>query len=520
MSISALDNNGYKGPKPDNVRNQFDTIADMVAYSENYLPPIYTTLVVETGKRYKYQRSNAIDPVLGKWREDEGSASVDLSNYYNKTEVDEKLKDKVDREEGKGLSTNDYSDEEKKKVTDATDAITLLNGADEDEGSVAHSSKEALTAAKNYTDEVAEKLNKKKAIACDEKPSIEGGTITYKEDGETKTTTDTDYWFYYTIDETLYQTTFIAGKEKTIVSGGGVDFSKFVNKESDIASTFTGAEVETNKIPDIAALKALKKIEDDEIGKRVPIEYGEEHAEKVLAIDQEGNVAAQPLANLGLKAEHAGYENTSHPEWTNLKKAIDGIIAKVEYVAPEITSFSVTPSTTVYEIGQSVSDLQFAWAFNKDVTTQALTDISTELTDRSAIYAGPLTASKTFTLTCGDGENTAKKDISIAFRNKIYFGGAAEPAEYDSAFILALAGKQFATAKKGSYAVTVGAGQYGYIAFPSSFGTLASVYIGGFETTVESCGTISFTNASGGVASYNIYRTGRQGLGSITMEVK
>ena len=51
-------------------------------------------------------------------------------------------------------------------------------------------------------------------------------------------------------------------------------------------------------------------------------------------------------------------------------------------------------------------------------------------------------------------------------------------------------------------------------------GQIASVYIGGFETTVENCGDISFTNASGGNSVYNIVRTSRQGLGSITMEVK
>lgn len=520
MSISMLDNISYRGQEPDNERSQFNTVADMVAYSENYLPEIYETLVVENGKKYQYKRSNDVDPELGRWRPAGEGGDVDLSAYAKKKEVEDALKGYVEAEEGKGLSTNDYTDEEAQKVTDATEAIALLNDADDKAGSVAYAAAEALKAAKNYTDEVAEKLNQKKAIACDEKPTLEGGTITYKEDGETKTTTNTDQWFYYTIDETLYQTTYIAGKEKTIISGGGVDFSKFVNKESDIVSTFTGSEVETGKVPDIAALKALKVLEDEEIGKRVPTAQGAANAGKVLMTDEEGNVKTEALANMGLKAEHSSYENDAHPEWGTLKKAIDGLIAKVEYVAPEIKSFTVTPATTVYEVGQSVSGLEFAWAFNKDVTSQSLTDVSVELEDRSGTYAGPLTTSKTFTLTCSDGENTAKKDISIAFRNKIYYGGAAEPAEYNSAFILGLAGKQFATAKKGSYAVTVGAGEYGYIAYPSSFGKLTSVYIGGFETTVEDCGTVSFTNASGGVASYSIYRTGRQGLGSITMEVK
>ena len=65
----------------------------------------------------------------------------------------------------------------------------------------------------------------------------------------------------------------------------------------------------------------------------------------------------------------------------------------------------------------------------------------------------------------------------------------------------------------------MGSNEYGFIAFPSSFGTLSSVKIGGFDTDVISCGTISFTNASGGTTNYNIYRTGRHSLGAITMVI-
>ena len=50
MSISMLDNISYKGRKPDNIRSQFNTIAEMVSFSEDYLPEIYITLNAETGK--------------------------------------------------------------------------------------------------------------------------------------------------------------------------------------------------------------------------------------------------------------------------------------------------------------------------------------------------------------------------------------------------------------------------------------------------------------------------------------
>lgn len=45
-----------------------------------------------------------------------GSTEIDLSNYYTKTETDTLLSGKVDKEVGKGLSTNDYTTAEKTKL--------------------------------------------------------------------------------------------------------------------------------------------------------------------------------------------------------------------------------------------------------------------------------------------------------------------------------------------------------------------------------------------------------------------
>lgn len=50
-----------------------------------------------------------------------GGGSVDLKNYYNKSEVDSKLGEKVNKIEGKDLSTNDYTTEEKTKLTGIED---------------------------------------------------------------------------------------------------------------------------------------------------------------------------------------------------------------------------------------------------------------------------------------------------------------------------------------------------------------------------------------------------------------
>lgn len=399
--ISILDNFDYGGQEPNFTRDLFETVADMVAFSENYLPDVFECNVKEDGKRYRYMRSNAVDEVTGKWRV-VGEGGGDLENYYTKAEMD-----------------------------------TAFEGAKAD--------------WEKYTDDAIEVLKDDAGKAVDALPTFNDGVITYYQDGEEHTTTDVNTWFYYTEDDVLKQTKFVDGVAKTITSGGGVNFDAYAKKED---------------------------------------------------------------GGVGLK-----FEDASHPLWTDVDKAIKGLIAKVEYVKPEIKSFTKSVAD-VFEIGATVSGIDFAWTLNKDVTAQTLTDCTVAPEDRSATYGTDLKTTKTFTLTVSDGENSASKSVSVSFQNKIYCGGAAEPTDYDSAFVLGLATSKFATAKKGTYSANVGAGQYGYIAYPKSMGQITSVYIGGFETTVENCGDISFTNASGGNAVYNIVRTSRQGLGSISMEVK
>ena len=234
---------------------------------------------------------------------------------------------------------------------------------------------------------------------------------------------------------------------------------------------------------------------------------------KVVATGGEGGAST---------ADAVTYENAGvDTEIDNVKKALDKLFNKVYYVAPQITSFTMTPSTTVYEVGQTVNSLVFNWTTNKDIASQTLTDcVLTDETVRTATYNTPLSANKTFTLSINDGENTSNKSLSIAFRHMFYWGNAALPNTFDSAFILGLPKSQFATGKTGTYSMTLGTDEYGFLAYPVSFGTIEGVNIGGFDTEVVVCGTIDFTNASGNTTAFKIYRTGRSGLGSISPVIK
>lgn len=565
MAISMLDNISYLGKKFDTERSAFASLEVMKDFSENYLPDIHDAFCLEDGQKYRYNRSNDVDPVTGKWRVIAGGGG-DLSSYYTKTETNTLLEGKVDVEAGKGLSSNDYTSEEKTKladlenyddtalaarVTENKNLIDVLNGGTDLVGSVNNKVANCLQSSKVYTDGSIQNAIKQTAIACDAKPTISGDTITYYKNGEALTiTSDNKTKFYYVSGGVNYSTIWIEGTEFTDTLAS-VNFSDYVSKTNDVVSDYTGTEADKTKVPDLAAMDDLKAIVDTELddkldiadvdsavssssdnpvkssalytefAKKVDIQQGTANEGKVLKVNDEGNLVLADPSALGGDASSVSYTNASFSELDNVKKALDNILSKIYYVEPKINSFNMTPSTTEYEVGQTVSELSFVWAYNKDVISQSLTDCTlADETVRTATYSTPISSNKTFTLTASDGEKSVTASKSISFKHKIYWGSSATTADFTSAFILGLSGKKFATGYKGSYSMTVGSGEYGYLCYPSSWGNVSSWWIGGFEVTTTDCGTISFTNASGNTTTFRITRTSKPGLGSITAEVK
>ena len=117
MSISLLDNLSIKKKSPNVERDLFSTVADMVAFSENYLPSVFECNVIEDGNRYRYNVSNAdLGDGLGKWRLVGSGGSADLMNYYTRTETQSLLENYVAKETGKTLTTNDFTDLDKEQI--------------------------------------------------------------------------------------------------------------------------------------------------------------------------------------------------------------------------------------------------------------------------------------------------------------------------------------------------------------------------------------------------------------------
>lgn len=68
MGLVFGDNISYQGKKPLDARSLFNTLAEMKAYSGNYLPDLAMCQNKEDGKLYVYNSTNTVDATTGKWR--------------------------------------------------------------------------------------------------------------------------------------------------------------------------------------------------------------------------------------------------------------------------------------------------------------------------------------------------------------------------------------------------------------------------------------------------------------------
>lgn len=180
---------------------------------------------------------------------------------------------------------------------------------------------------------------------------------------------------------------------------------------------------------------------------------------------------------------------------------------------------TLTNSVNNIEIGSTVSNITIGWTIAPTDATYAVRTLAgagstNTITNNSATLAFSnlsLTGNTTWTLTVGDGlgiTNTAT--TSVNFLNYMSWGRSTNTT-LNNAAIQTLhttgggASRAFATSRSRSFTMD-GGGQYIYIAYPASFGA-ASFTVGGLPNTAFTVTTNTYTNASGYVTNYLIYRT-------------
>ena len=92
MAIKTGDNFLYRGKKPLDSRDSFDTILAMTTFAESSIDEGHISYVKETDKYYKFNSTNDVDITLGKWREYNGGggSSTDEKVKLDATSTDAK----------------------------------------------------------------------------------------------------------------------------------------------------------------------------------------------------------------------------------------------------------------------------------------------------------------------------------------------------------------------------------------------------------------------------------------------
>jgi hypothetical protein len=213
--------------------------------------------------------------------------------------------------------------------------------------------------------------------------------------------------------------------------------------------------------------------------------------------------------------------------YTNIDEAVRALLDNATS-QPPTSPPRVTLSNNVgqAEAGATITDVTLNWSLSHGtVLAQSLTDIGALSTNlRSYALSGlSITSSKTYTLSYEltylgfTGTIVGATTTNITFSRKRYWGVLATDTPTD-ADIISLAA-EFATNFTQSRLFNP-ANQYIYFAWPAAFGTPTSFKFNGLISSAWLLTTRDFVNASGGSATYHIYRSEYQQNGAnIAIEV-
>ena len=573
MAISLIDNLKIQNKKQNVERDSFVSIADMVAYSPNYLPNLFHTMCEETGKMYVYNVNNDDDPVLGKWREYGSGVGTDETVKLTSTSTDAKyLNELIDNSTIEVDVNNDCL--VVKKIDGQTATVAEINFLT---GVTANIQEQINNLGKSMT--MYGVFGTKADLLASVSPTpVDGNTaiVVADEDNNNKQMTyiyiaSNSAWTQVAESSVTIrdfttnpidldtETTGTLSKDKIDIAiarlADVLDKATYVGsadgivKQADMLTGLTytitalneaikDSHTHTNKT-------ALDKIVSNGLGSNFLADNGKYISILSVGVSEPAytsqiwidttNVSKPVLkihngtnwiavsgsgSETGVStADSVTYDNPNFVQYDTVDTALDALFAKVYYVKPTC-SLSADKKGGTFEMGTVISaPITFTWTTNKNITSQTLTGCTlADASVRTATYNTNVASNKTFTLSVSDGENSASSSVSYSFLNKVFWGSASTGI-YNSAFINALSNKKLASAIKGTYSFNIASGEYGFWAVPSNM-TISSVWIGGFEVTVDDLGIVSYTNAQGYTRDYRIYKTGKSGLGAISAEIK
>lgn len=554
-------------------RTLMDTILEMRDYPENFLPDIGYCFNKENGKMYVFNRSNNTDPVLGKWREYGSGVGTDETVKLTSASTDAKyLNELIDNSTIEVDVNNDCL--VVKKIDGQTATVAEINFLT---GVTANVQEQINNLGKSMT--MYGVFSTKADLLASTSPTpVDGNTaiVIADEDNNNKQMTyiyiaSNSAWTQVAESSVTVrdfttnpidldtETTGILSKDKidtaiarladVLDKATYVGSAEGIVKQADMLTGLTytitalneaikDSHIHTNKT-------ALDKIVSNGLGSNFLADNGKyisilsvgvsepaytsqiwidmtNVSKPVLKIHNGTNwiIVSGSGSETGVStADSITYDNPNFVQYDTVDTALDALFAKVYYVKPTC-SLSADKKGGTFEMGTVISaPITFTWTTNKNITSQTLTGCTlADANVRTATYNTNVTSDKSFTLSVSDGENSASSSVSYKFLNNVFWGSASTGI-YNSTFINALSNKKLASAIKGTYSFNIASGEYGFWAVPSNM-TISSVWIGGFEVTVDDLGIVSYTNSQGYTRDYRIYKTGKSGLGAISAEIK
>lgn len=224
----------------------------------------------------------------------------------------------------------------------------------------------------------------------------------------------------------------------------------------------------------------------------------------------------EPDANGNVQVELESEE--TEQRIADLEKGLADIIAEIHYQNIDITAFSC-PGAGVYEIGKSVEAPDVRWSLNKTPAKQTLNGETLDVDARSKVYAGNITANKSYSLvvTGAKGE-TDSASASFTFYNGVYYGVGNDDATTEE--IMAGLTKELRSDRKKTFTATAGKAQRHAFAIPSRYGTPTFKDVEtGFQAGFDLSDTFQFTNSSGYTEEYKLWLSSNMELGSMTIAV-
>lgn len=233
--------------------------------------------------------------------------------------------------------------------------------------------------------------------------------------------------------------------------------------------------------------------------------------------------------SVGFKEWREAINSESDSNMTKIDDALGGIdktlsgiknrLAELEYVPISITEFSLDKRTN--EFGSIVTEIKFAWKTNKVPKTLKIGSNDIPIGDKTEgtyTLSGQKINTKTdFTLVADDGKNKTSKSAAVNFCKAVYYGVKTPGASIDNVLVKSLT-KTLQSARRKTFTVTAGVGQYIWYALPVSYGA-CKFNVGGFDGGFSLAETISFTNDAGYTENYYIYKSDNANLGTQTVEV-